>query len=390
MSGEPQDVHAFLEDHQHAKKEEHVEVVETPHGRIPSGYCPCSCARQFHFDSCSPDEPLEFDTLAGEDVAIEEDVYGAFIFTCTYDISHIMSGIDDHGRRTGIDLNYQRLIFVCCCLICNFLLQIGMLYWIYFYVASTAVNNVQIIYQSYHAECFEDGVYSETLWELFPHKEALCGIAFSNFWFMFGVLCLWWLTVISELQKTEETFQTIQSMPSTQNPRVMVSMTEDGTNRLQALTRPVRSVLYIFMFIPKLFISIGLLAIGTVWLAATDSFSDLILNAVALEFVLKVDELFFEALIPNSCHSRLNATTIWKPSKKTPDEQDREIRAGYRRSYIYLFGIMFSVYSFLLWGQELPFLGIFPGFKYDADCPLYSKVHTRRICTPGNECFPFT
>ncbi|KAJ1483626.1 hypothetical protein T484DRAFT_1799708 [Baffinella frigidus] len=48
----------------------------------------------------------------------------------------------------------------------------------------------------------------------------------------------------------------------------------------------------------RLGVALTLMHAGTMFLAATISLSDLLLNAVALEFVLSVDELLFEALAP--------------------------------------------------------------------------------------------
>ena len=70
---------------------------------------------------------------------------------------------------------------------------------------------------------------------------------------------------------------------------------------MKKITTPIRWALYLILLLPKMAISMTLLTIRTVWLAATDSFADLILNAIALEFVSAIDELLFE----KSSRSRL-------------------------------------------------------------------------------------
>ena len=52
-----------------------------------------------------------------------------------------------------------------------------------------------------------------------------------------------------------------------------------------------------------LLISVALLMVGSAWLTLTDSFGGLILNAIALEFVICIYELLFG---PASLHSRMD------------------------------------------------------------------------------------
>ena len=58
---------------------------------------------------------------------------------------------------------------------------------------------------------------------------------------------------------------------------------------MKKITTPIRWALYLILLLPTMAISMTLLTISTVWLAATDSFADLILNAIALEFVSAID-----------------------------------------------------------------------------------------------------
>merc|ERR1712039_1020051 len=49
---------------------------------------------------------------------------------------------------------------------------------------------------------------------------------------------------------------------------------------------------------PKFLISLYLLYLGCEWLTATMSFEKLVLNTVALEFVLRIDELLYKVFFP--------------------------------------------------------------------------------------------
>merc|ERR1712217_96665 len=65
------------------------------------------------------------------------------------------------------------------------------------------------------------------------------------------------------------------------------------------LTPFVRILVFVFILIPKFFIGFVLMMIGMTWLSATESFSELMLNSLALEFVIRIDDHLFKALLPD-------------------------------------------------------------------------------------------
>ena len=55
-----------------------------------------------------------------------------------------------------------------------------------------------------------------------------------------------------------------------------------------AVNRTARILVTIFVLLPKIAVAVMLTYIGCRWLAATQSFGDLILNALALEFAARL------------------------------------------------------------------------------------------------------
>lgn len=323
----------------------------------------------------------------GVDVDIDLDVYGATVFSVVYDLAQLSSGISFDGLSTRLIM--MRLFFVLLCLLANFTLQVGMLYWIYIYVVLGAVNSLERMYKAYHADVFINGTFSHELWETWPSRIDMCNIPFSNFGFMHAILSLWWMTMLKELRKNEQILRDLAAIPQTNDPRCIVEKSVDGKNRIKFLTRSVRVILHVVMVFPKLIIGFALLIIGSIWLTATTTFVDLILNAIALEFVVGIDELLFEALLPAFIHDRIRQTKLHKQTRKPTIEQKRtRFATGYRRSFIYLFGTVFGVTAFLTIGQTLPVLGVLPGYENDLHCgAVVEKLHTR-LCTLGVDCFP--
>merc|ERR1719217_1496117 len=91
----------------------------------------------------------------------------------------------------------------------------------------------------------------------------------------------------------------------------MIKIREDDSEVIVRLVLSVRWGLYLFLILPKLIISVSLLLLGSMWLTATEDFADLILNAVALEFIILVDEVIFDAMFPVALKKHLEGVKLW-------------------------------------------------------------------------------
>ncbi|CAE8616778.1 unnamed protein product, partial [Polarella glacialis] len=235
-------------------------------------------------------------------VPLDEDCYGAAMFSTIFDIFEISTGVDHDGL--SIKLNMFRVVFVNIILISNYVLQVAMLWFIWSYVTRPSVHKVQSLYKKFHEEVFVDGAFDSDRFDSWPDQDKICEVAFSNFFFMYAILCLWWCTILKDVRVIERLFRTVKAIPHTLNPFEMIQLPDEDQGesmvKVQMLTPLVRGLVYGVIILPKLGISILLLLIGTVWLSATDSYADLILNAVALEFVINIDELLFQAMMPSS------------------------------------------------------------------------------------------
>merc|ERR1719379_661323 len=103
--------------------------------------------------------------------------------------------------------------------------------------------------------------------------------------------------MIDEIRKNERLYRKIHQIHLCDDPAEMI-VHHDDTNVIVHLTRSIRTGLDVALIIPKVIIVTCLTIVGTVWLAATNSFSDLLLNAIALEFVIVIDEVLFNAILP--------------------------------------------------------------------------------------------
>ena len=86
---------------------------------------------------------------------------------------------------------------------------------------------------------------------------------------------------------------------------------EDGVYEMRALS-PKRFTVRIAVSLIRAVMAAFMVTQGTQFLVYTTEISDLLLNAVALEFVINTDELVYEALAPSRAKRILCATVGFK------------------------------------------------------------------------------
>merc|ERR1712216_504821 len=138
----------------------------------------------------------------------------------------------------------------------------------------------------------------------------------------------------------------LPDLPAGFLPREMVAEAIHGEGHFQerkllliCLNRTTKVCLYTLIFIPKTFIAILLCVSGCIWLTASLSFGDLILNSLALAFVVEVDELIFSVFLPPRLEKNLSDTVVACPKDSTKTDEERakeEVRSSYSRSAVFL------------------------------------------------------
>jgi len=333
------------------------------------------------------------ESIKYKQVGLDQDVYGAAMFTLIFDSYELFSGADHDGLSKSV--NFMRVTYVLLILLVNYILQGAMLFFIWKFVTLPSVHKVQALYKRYHEEMFEDGVINDQKFANWAEQDDICAIAFSNFWFMYFILALWWCTMLKDVRLIERLYRSVKGLGHAETVSEMLGTPEEGEPHVKVmkLTMTVRALVYICVLVPKLLISSSLLFIGTVWLSATDSYADLILNAVALEFVIAIDELIFEGMLPSSIHDKIEETALFTIDKNiTPEQKSAEVFSKYMRSIGYFLMVTIGVYLFMTVGQYTPRIGVFPGYAYDIQCPGWIEQQTDWVCSAmpwRDDCFAF-
>lgn len=346
-----------------------------------------------------------------DEIPLPEDAYGAAIFAFIYDARELLTGLDHDAKPCW--LNMYRLIYVLTVLLVNYMFQFLMLYWIFGFIVQPSVHSVQHVYARFHAEFFSpDGVFLPEVWhskdtqEDQLYKDELCHMVFSKFTFLYLVLMLWVMIMVIEFRTNAKLLKDLWDVPHCPNehPEQMIKGTGGGFDEteadddalfVQGLTPCVRATIVIAIVLPKFIIGTTLMMMGMIWLSATESFSELILNSLALEFVINIDDHLFNALLPESYREDMERVKMQIPKKKlTLEESVQEDWSFWKTSTFFLISIPSFVYVYLQYAQFVPILGVLPFFKNDIQqaCGAYLEVHKQRLCANGFsdvQCFEF-
>jgi hypothetical protein len=169
-----------------------------------------------------------------------------------------------------------------------------------------------------------DGTFNASRFDSLPpsDQEAACRIPLSRPQFFGTVLFLWTVCCMADLKSVYAMFRALVYEPEhCDSMREALQPLDEGDSKdskvylIGKLTIYMRVLIFIMVILPRSVITMRVLYLGSRWLLATTAFGDLVLNAVALEFVLLVRSLLFVAVVsPRSKHDLQN-TKILKRDK---------------------------------------------------------------------------
>jgi hypothetical protein len=190
-----------------------------------------------------------------------------------------------------------------------------------------AVHDIRIAYENFEVHMYhhhtwqtttgkqrgEKGYFDPSMFESLSEedKEEACKIPFSQPQFLSAVLLIWTLTITGEIKTCWSHFSRL--IVNCQTTNSMAYATEDDTGGnvvIYRLTPAVKGCIFGFVILPRLVIALALLWLGCRWLAATNDFADLVLNAVALEFVVLLKDLLYSSLVPDRNKRETQTTKI--------------------------------------------------------------------------------
>jgi len=262
-------------------------------------------------------------------VDLDADTFGMSVCSITRD-SYFLAEQGFTGNRV---LRLATSLFL---VLLTIIVQIWLLHQVKAFVCARAVHDIRIDYDKFEVAIY--GVENCTTTVNGKHRglpgtlpsmdvmharlntlssseqDNVCRIPLSQPYFFGLILTIWTLTCVHELRKAFNLQQTILMLPRIDSMAYAINDDDDDSDDLgkviSGMTLFLKVALTLLTFVPRVGVCLYLLYVGCRWLLATNNFGDLILNAVALEFILCLKETLYNALMPYRNQFDLGVTKI--------------------------------------------------------------------------------
>lgn len=334
-----------------------------------------------YYERHNPSSDLE--TVERQPENLDEDVYGAGVATLVRDSFSLVDGKGDLVLRISrLSSSLILMIFVIA-------LQVFVILQMQSLVASRAVTEIRQIYGRYEFVMYgaemshvyltpngfprgADKQYfdSANFGRLTEDEQAsACRIPFSQPQLLLPILFIWTLTIVADLRRCGDLFvRLILATPTITSMRDAVVESDGECEIIVGLTRPIKAMLMSTCILPRYVIDVYLLWLGCRWLAATPSFGDLLLNAVALEFILLLKDTLYAGVVPDR-NKRATQNTLIQPWQKTEPANYRVFLSSFLLILVTVIWVLYYVYRFQ---------AVLPDYKWDVAkvCASYVKSIT--------------
>lgn len=147
---------------------------------------------------------------------------------------------------------------------------------------------------------------------------AICSCTLAQPVFLGAILLVWTVTCLAYMrQSVTFTYRLLglNVVPSMKGqdvlqPELDKRGRDTGRHVVIGITRLCKFVMIILVQMPVMGMNILLLWIGCRWLVATLEFGEVLLNAIALEFVLNLHEIFYRAIVPYTMQMSLGSVLV--------------------------------------------------------------------------------
>ncbi|CAE7303680.1 unnamed protein product [Symbiodinium sp. KB8] len=325
----------------------------------------------------------DLEVVDREPEGLDEDVYGAGIAALVRDSYSMIDGKGDFILRCArLASSFLLMAFVV-------FLQIYLIKQMQALVASRAVTEIRNIYGRYEFVMYgADVTHNYLTGNGFPRgldekyfdaanfarltgeeKDLACNIPFSQMQILVPILFIWTLTIVADLRRCGDLFvRLILATPTITSMKDAVVEGDGECEIIVGLTKEVKAMLLSTCMIPRWMIDVYLLWLGCRWLCATPNFGDLLLNSVALEFVVLLKDTLFIGVVPDR-NKRATQNTLIQPWQK-------QERANYR-VFLSAFVLVLVSFSWVFY-YIYRFQAVLPDYKWDVHevCKSYIQSIT--------------
>mmetsp|Transcript_140617 Transcript_140617/g.255645 ORF Transcript_140617/g.255645 Transcript_140617/m.255645 type:complete len:480 (-) Transcript_140617:73-1512(-) len=264
---------------------------------------------------------------------LPNDTLGFMILAIVRDSSDIMLG------RTHVFSSLSRIVVAASILLLNIGLQVYLFSCILVYVVPAAVSDIRQTYEIFETVMYAnqttwsanheirglDGYFNPDLLSNLDDdvKAKVCAIPLGQPHFFYPLLFIWTMRCIAELKNTTDlTYLLIVRMPTVHSMSESLSVRKVNYHGLEGkahslnvktvvgMTGVIKAILFICVLLPRMCVTCFLCWLGSRWLACASDFGNLVLDAVAVEFLLVLKQLLFITLVSDRNKRDMDFTQI--------------------------------------------------------------------------------
>eukprot|EP00929_Paragymnodinium_shiwhaense_P059130 TRINITY_DN295_c0_g3_i1.p1 TRINITY_DN295_c0_g3~~TRINITY_DN295_c0_g3_i1.p1 ORF type:complete len:483 (+),score=54.77 TRINITY_DN295_c0_g3_i1:72-1520(+) len=319
---------------------------------------------------------------------VPEDTYGFALVSMIRDL-HLLS-----QEQWQWKLRLSRLVSSCCIIALNIGLQLYMMWEIKRFVTAKWVHDIRVDYDMYQLHMYGEGhtviaadgkhrglpgFYNTPAFDTLDSglKERVCNIPFSQTAFFTSILFIWSLTCVGEIRSCTSLFTTlVVTTPTIPSMAQALQVAEDDAEAshseppmrvVTGLTFNVKAALSAFVIMPRVILTLVLLWLGSRFLAATNDFCELVLNTIALEFLLMLKDLIYSTIVPDRNKREIQNIQLL-PST----------RIEHPSYWVYLGTFSWAVVAVTwVFSYVYYFQSVLPSYNWDVAAPCTPWVMTR-------------
>jgi len=248
---------------------------------------------------------------------IEETAYTGAMATIIKDMQHLLK----QGGSKHPFPRVARILFSILVLVILITIQFYVLITIKTFVTSPAVRSIRQVYDTYERTMYH-GHVKDTGWGFAlgiggkegpffdptqfskldnDLKGSLCLIPFSQPAYLSLILFIWSLAVIGELKACWTLCRWLQVIPTDDDISKSMQKHDAGGDEefhvIVGLPIWFKSGLLFAVIVPRFLASMILFWLGCRWLSATLDFTEVLINAIALEFVISLNSVIYHQLV---------------------------------------------------------------------------------------------
>eukprot|EP00929_Paragymnodinium_shiwhaense_P059129 TRINITY_DN295_c0_g2_i1.p1 TRINITY_DN295_c0_g2~~TRINITY_DN295_c0_g2_i1.p1 ORF type:complete len:478 (+),score=70.76 TRINITY_DN295_c0_g2_i1:46-1479(+) len=321
---------------------------------------------------------------------VPEDTYGFAVVSLIRDL-HLLSTESWQWK-----LRLSRLLSSCFIIALNIGLQLYMMFEIKRFVTAKWVHDIRVDYDMYQLHMYGEshtmlaadgghrglpGFYNPPAFGTLDSglKERVCNIPFSQTAFFASILFIWSLTCVGEIRSCTSLFTTLcVTTPTIPTMSYALQAVDDAADTeasssaaplrvVTGLTFNLKLAITSLVILPRLLLTLVLLWLGSRFLAATNDFCELVLNTIALEFLLMLKDLLYSTIVPDRNKREIQNIQLL-PSQRTEHPS----------YWVYLGTFSWAVVAVIwVFSYVYYFQAVLPSYNWDVAAPCTPWVKAR-------------